>query len=233
MKSNKTCEFHGQCGKVWNLTCGYAVWGKLLSRSLRKSPWLENYPVWVDATTMGEQLLLLLNNLQVECPQAVQGLPYLVLTRCEDGSYRWLCFRKFCRTQSHLWPIDQIERAVVHIYLAHASQMSQDEIHDINGNLFPLESRYILCPERLLNYIEGPKIAGKELKDAIEEAMLPINLVRPADGDYRYRREVLKWQTSLAVWRKHGEKHIEGYLDLPPPYSEKKISSDYANHQSN
>lgn len=179
---------------------------------------------------MGEQLLSLLNTLQVECTQAAQELPYMVLTKCDNGSLRWLCFRKLCSTQFYNWPMEQIERAVVHIYLAHASQMCQDRMHDTNGELLPLENRYILCPETLLNYIEGPKIAGKGLKDIIEDAMLPVNLVKPVDGDYRYRREVLKWQTSLAVWRKHGEKHIESHLDLPPPYSEKKFSSNYANH---
>lgn len=160
---------------------------------------------------MRQQLLLLLEELNT--PELC-----LLLEANADGSYSWKRFGKLPRMQPSSGQ-DLIEEAVANIYLAHLAQMYHSPAtHD---------ARLVLCPKLFVDYMDNPEKRTSGLKDIIEKA----NVVFLEPGKWQNRSKVLKWQASLAVWRKHG-KHFEpvltqaaenphSTLNAPPAYAEK------------
>lgn len=75
--------------------------------------------------------------------------------------------------------------------------------------------------------MDNPENRTSGLKEIIKRA----NVVFLEPGVWQNRGKVLKWQASLAVWRKHGKQfepistqaveYLHSNLNLPPAYSEK------------
>ncbi|KAL7917352.1 hypothetical protein ACQKWADRAFT_45122 [Trichoderma austrokoningii] len=178
---------------------------------LERSPWLRNYPNWIDPSIMRQQLLLLLEELKT--PELC-----LILEANADGSYSWKRFGKSSQTQNSG---DQvlIEEAVVNIYLAHLAQMYH--------SLATRDACPILCPKPFIDYMDNPESRTSDLKEIIRR----VNVVFLEPGVWQNRTKVLKWQASLAVWRKHGKQfeqistqaaeYLHSNFNAPPAYSEK------------
>ncbi|UKZ59253.1 uncharacterized protein TrAtP1_000571 [Trichoderma atroviride] len=178
---------------------------------LERSPWLKSFPNWIDSSIMRQQLLLLLEELNT--PELC-----LILEANADGSYSWKRFGKPSRTQNSK-DQDSIEEAVANIYLAHLAQMYHSPA--------TYDARLVLCPKLFMDYMDNPEKRASGLKDIIEKA----NVVFLEPGKWQNRSKVLKWQASLAVWRKHGKQfepiltqaaeNPHSTLNVPPEYSEK------------
>jgi hypothetical protein len=159
---------------------------------------------------MRQQLLLLLEELKT--PDLC-----LILEADADGSYSWKRFGKPSKMQNSE-DQDVIEAAVVNIYLAHLAQMYH--------SLVAHDARLVLCPKPFIDYMDNPERRTSGLKEIVERA----HVVSLEPGAWQNRSKVLKWQASLAVWRKHGKQfepistqaeYLHSNLNVPPAYSEK------------
>lgn len=163
----------------------------IVRQFLQRHKRLQSYPPWVPAETVREMLFELLDLRDPEL--------FLVL-EANNTCVEWKCFRTntvFKGTK---------EDAIASLYLAHLVQWCQEKVHTSDGKSVPWTDRLVLDPQPFVEFLETRREKRLPLEKVIygSEAKCLDDIIPTAGWkeDWRNRREVLKWQTNLALWWK-------------------------------
>ncbi len=174
---------------------------RIARRWLEREPGLQGYPAWVRAEIVREKLLELLDDLQH--PEL-----FLVLeTVGKDpektaSNVEWKHFRSGTRMWSRFQKATfrgTIEDGVANLYLAHLAQWCQGHVRAADGSIVAPNDRAVLDPGLFVEYLENEERRAIDLIKIIE--LGETTILQP--GEWRNRREILKWQASLALrWKR-------------------------------